>query len=198
MISYTSEAKFALLDVGTSNWGAVVNAMLTQLDQGLILSFTAEENITEFDAVYISSDSKVKKADADDAAKQPCIGISLQTVSVDDSVKVLVLGWIDYDDSAHTALGATANDNIYLSATAGHLTKTPVDAHPQIIGIAKTDTATNVTRIFVFPILQSGEIVQQPHIEDVGEGSYADTLNNADAINEILAALEAVGILSSS
>lgn len=197
-ISYTEMAKLALLDTGSSNWGAVFNAALTQFDQGIILSFDAGENLLEFDAVYISAEDEVKKADGDDATKRPCIGIALADTDSGDSVKVLVIGWADYDDTALAALAASGGDNLYLSATAGQLTTSPVIVHPQVIAQAITDTTANITRIFILAGMQVGEIIQQAHIEDVPELSEANEIDNADAINEILAALEAVGILASS
>jgi hypothetical protein len=161
-ISYSTEAKFALLDTGAENWGAVVNGILEQIDEGFELNFTAEEAITIYDIVYISSASKVGKADANDAAKRPAIGIALNSAAMDTEVQVLAFGWIDYDDTAHGgALGATNGDTIYLSTTAGYLSITPDTDYPQVLGIAKTNTTAHITRILLSPVLHVHQLVDK-------------------------------------
>jgi len=153
-IAYTSEGLFPLLDTGASNWGAVENGVLTSLDAGFVMTFIAEEVLIQYESVYISSTGKVSKADADVITKRPCIGITLTAAGIGASVKVQKFGWIDYNDTAlGGALGATANNYIYLSSTAGRLTVTPVSSYPQPIGIAKTTTAAHITRIFLCPDL---------------------------------------------
>lgn len=161
-ISYTEEAKYALLDTGASNWGAIVNGLLEQIDQGYELNFTAAESITQYDVVYVNDENKAGVADADDAAKRPGVGIALNSASVDDDVQVLMFGWLDYDDTSHGgALGASNGDTIYLSTTAGYLSTTPDTDYPQVMGIAKTDTTANITRIFFSPVLHVHQLVDK-------------------------------------
>lgn len=161
-ISYTSEAKLPLLDTGSSNWGAVANAIYTQIDQGYELNFTAEEELLQYDAVFISDENKASKADANNAAKRPAMGIALTAAIATAEVQVLMFGWLDYDDTAlGGALGASNNDIIYLGTTAGQLSTTPDTDYPEVMGIAKSDTTANITKIFFSPVLQLHQLVDK-------------------------------------
>ena len=53
MTSYTEEALFPLLDTGSGNWDAVMNAVLTSLDAGGEITVQAGESIGQYDAVYL-------------------------------------------------------------------------------------------------------------------------------------------------
>jgi len=161
-ISYSAEQKFALLDTGSSNWGAEFNNIVTSIDRGPVLTFVAEEIITQYDAVYISSTNKVSLADADAASKKPVIGIALADADIDEEVKIQFFGWINYDDTNHGgALGASANSLIYLSTTAGRLSITPNISYPQVIGVAKTTTTAHITRIVLNPCLHVHQLVTE-------------------------------------
>lgn len=151
-VTYTEESKFALMDNNGGNWGAVANGIYTQLDKGAEITLVAGEAVVVNDAICIAADGTGMKADADDATRRPCIGIAVTAASLAGSFKVRRFGWIDYDDTNHGgALGATANDRIYLSSTTGRLTITSVGAFPQAVGIAKTTTVANITRILICP-----------------------------------------------
>lgn len=154
-ITYTPESKFPLMDNGSGNWGAVINGVFTQLDKGVELTLVAGETIVANDVIYIAADGKGWIADADNVTKRPAIGIASTGATATGSFKVRTLGWFDYDDTAHGgALAATAGNYIYLSNTVGQLTVTPYGTYPQVIGIAKTSTAANITRILLWPQIQ--------------------------------------------
>jgi len=159
-ISYTPEAKYPLLDTGASNFGAVINGIFTSLDKGLELTFIAGENLLQYDTVYISGVNVVKKADADDTAERPAAGMAMSAVSLGAEVKVRMLGWVDYNDTLlGGALGATAGNLIYLSTTAGRLSIAPYSLFPQVVGIAKTSTVSNITRLFICPGLHNHQLL---------------------------------------
>ena len=62
--------------------------------QGVVIEFLAVEAITQFDAVYVSTTTgRVGRADANDAAKMPVIGIAIEAQgSAGSSVRVLTHG----------------------------------------------------------------------------------------------------------
>jgi len=197
MTAYTEEGKLPLLDSGSSDWLAVFNGGLSQIDQGLALTCTCMEGIEQYAAVSISDDNEVRLAKADDAAKRPAIGLALTGGEEDEEIKVLYIGWVDYDDSEFGgALGASAGNGIYLSTTVGRISTTPTSTYPQLMGFAKTSTATHVTRVFILPnLLVIPESEAQEAIDDVAEASESNTIDNAAAINKILATLRAAGII---
>jgi len=160
-ISYTSEGKFPLLDTGASNWGAVINGVLEQLDKGIELSFIAGENLLQYDTVYIFSANIVKKAYAGGAGTKPAIGLALSAAVSSAPVKVRVWGWVDYDDTAFGDLGASAGNTIYLANIAGKLTITPYTDYPQVVGIAKTATVSHITRICLNPVTHVHQLVDK-------------------------------------
>lgn len=152
-VAYSEEQKFPLMDSGGGNSGAIFNSVLVDMDAGRELAFTAGEALEAFDAVYIDpAMGKVKKADASALTTMPAIGIVPADVANDAAGKVRMFGWIDYDDTAKTALAATRGDIMYLSEVAGELIVT-APTIPQIIGIAKTTTADHITRILIIPEL---------------------------------------------
>lgn len=172
-ISYTEEAKFAKLDSGSGNWGAVINGVYTQVDAGYELTLIAGETLAKHEAVYLkASDGKIYKADSDDLTKMPAIGITPAAIINGQEGKVRTLGWIDYDDTGRTALAATRGDIIYVSGTTGELTVTR-PANAQIFGYAKTTTAANITRIIINPQINFAKVTQivQIAVEDLGAGA---------------------------
>ena len=62
--------------------------------QGIVIEFLAVEGITQFDAVYVSTTTgRVGRADANDAAKLPAIGIAIETQgSAGQTVRALTHG----------------------------------------------------------------------------------------------------------
>jgi hypothetical protein len=112
---------------------------------GVKIDLTAGESLAMGDPVYIKSDGKVWKADADTAGTFPAIGLAITTAAANATVTVLLLGIARHDAWAWTVGGI-----VYLSTSSG-LTQTQPSATDnaiQIIGIA--DAAT---RIYVNPQL---------------------------------------------
>jgi hypothetical protein len=112
---------------------------------GVVVTFTYGESLVPGDPVYIKSDGKVWKADANGSGTYPAVGLAMATAS-SGSHDVLLLG-IYRDDSL---FAWTVGGIIYLS-TSGALTQTQPSATDdviQIIGIA-----THADRMYVNPQL---------------------------------------------
>ena len=107
--------------------------------QGVVIEFLATEAITQFDAVYVSTTTgRVGRADANDAAKLPAIGIAIEAQgSAGSSVRVLTHGV--YRDDGGFGGNMTVGADVYVSETPGTLTTTaPGDDGDfvQIMGVA--------------------------------------------------------------
>jgi len=107
--------------------------------QGVVIEFLAAEAITQFDAVYVSTTTgRVGRADANDAAKLPAIGIAIEAQgSAGSSVRVLTHGV--YRDDGGFGGNMTVGVDLYVSETPGTLTTTaPGDATDfiQLMGVA--------------------------------------------------------------
>jgi len=107
--------------------------------QGVVIEFLAAEAITQFDAVYVSTTTgRVGRADANDAAKLPAIGIAIEAQgSAGSSVSVLTHGV--YRDDGGFGGNMTVGADVYVSETPGTLTTTaPGDDGDfvQIMGVA--------------------------------------------------------------
>jgi len=107
--------------------------------QGIVIEFLAVEAITQFDAVYVSTTTgRVGRADANDAAKMPVIGIAIEAQgSAGSSVRVLTHGV--YRDDGGFGGNMTVGVDLYAPETPGTLTTTiPSDDGDliQVIGVA--------------------------------------------------------------
>ena len=107
--------------------------------QGIVVEFLAAEAITAFDAVYVSTTTgRVGRADANDAAKLPAIGIAIEAQgSAGSSVRVLTHGV--YRDDGGFGGNMTVGADLYTSETPGTLTTTaPGDDGDfvQLMGVA--------------------------------------------------------------
>ena len=117
--------------------------------QGIVIEFLAVEAITQWDAVYVSTTTgRVGRADANDAAKMPVIGIAIEAQgSAGSSVRVLTHGV--YRDDGGFGGNMTVGVDLYAPETPGNLTTTrPSDDGDfiQVIGVA-----TGVRSAFINP-----------------------------------------------
>lgn len=97
-------------------------------------TFTCLSGDAAGDWVYISAANTVAKADADDTAKLPVIGVIVsKPTTTSTSCVVQTTGQV-------TLSGLTAGAIYYLSGAAGAITATPVSANAVPIGIAKSTT----------------------------------------------------------
>lgn len=112
---------------------------------GIIVSLTYGESLVPGDPIYIKSDGKVWKADANGSSTYPCVGLAMETAS--SGSHIVLLTGIYRDDSL---FAWTVGGIVYLS-TGGALTQTQPSATDdviQIIGIA-----THADRMYVNPQL---------------------------------------------
>lgn len=124
---------------------AVPTPSATTTGDGIKRDFTAGETLAFGDPVYIKSDGKVWKGDADTASTFPVMGMAMGAAAANATVTVLLLG-IARNDSWTWTVGGI----VYLSTSSG-LTQTQpssTDNAIQIIGIAEA-----ATRIYVNPQL---------------------------------------------
>jgi hypothetical protein len=124
--------------------------------QGIVVEFLAVEAITAFDAVYVSTTTgRVGRADANDAAKLPAIGIAIEAQgSAGSSVRVLTHGV--YRDDGGFGSDMTVGADVYTSETPGTLTATaPGDDGDfvQLMGVA-----IGVRSVFINPDLTIIEV----------------------------------------
>ena len=113
---------------------------------GELFDYTAGEALAYGNVVYIKSDGKVWKADADAIATAPVIGIATAAADAEATITCLVKGFVR-DDSWSWTVGGF----IYLSTDIGTLTQTApsgTDDVVQIVGIA-----THADRMYFNPQL---------------------------------------------
>lgn len=133
----------ALFTNGVSPYWATVTlrtlSLTTSVDDlgysGNTCSFTAGENITAGQLVYIKSDGKIWKTDADAIATMPAIGLAPAAISSAASGVVLLFGIYRND----TLFNWTTGNILYASGTAGAITATApsgTDSVTQPVAIA--------------------------------------------------------------
>ena len=113
---------------------------------GLIVPMTYGESLVPGNIVYLKSDGKVWKADANAAGAYPAIGIALETLGANASGKVLLFG-LFLDASFAWTVGGT----VYLSTTAGAMTQTAPSATDEVIQVL--GVAVSATLLMFNPVL---------------------------------------------
>ena len=107
--------------------------------QGIVIEFLAAEAITQFDSVYVSTTTgRVGRADANDLAKLPAIGVAIEAQgSAGSSVRVLTHG-VFRDDGGFGG-NMTVGADLYVGEALGTPTPTIPDADGdfvQVMGVA--------------------------------------------------------------
>ncbi|OYT15980.1 MAG: hypothetical protein B7C24_10055 [Bacteroidetes bacterium 4572_77] len=118
---------------------------------GFTSTMTVGENVVFGDVLYLKSDGKYWKADADADTTMPVTAVAVATILADASGKVMHYGYARDDSWAWTVGGI-----LYTSTTAGGITETAPSGsgdQVQVIGIA-----THADRIFFNPELTIFEI----------------------------------------
>lgn len=116
---------------------------------GITVSFIAGETLAFGQPVYMKSDGKVWKADADAAATMPCVGIVVVGGNADATVNILTHGLVTETDWNWT-VGAT----IYVAdGTEGVLTATVGDLSDENDVVQVVGIAIHADSIFVNPSL---------------------------------------------
>lgn len=138
----TDDAKFvtakALADAGVGAGGGSFNISVADVTfSGITSTLTAGEALVLGDVCYLKSDGKMWKADADAIATASATAIALATISANATGSFGMHGYLRND----TAYAWTVGGLLYLSTTAGAITKTApsgTDDVVQILGQAYT------------------------------------------------------------
>jgi len=187
-VSYTTEAKFPLNEDGGGNWGAIINGVLTILDRGLEVAFTAGEAISASDVVALkAADGKMYKALATDSTLTPAIGVAPSDVASGSVGKVLGFGYIDVHTSyVGASVDFTAGDQVYVGSVAGQVAATR-NSWGGPVGYAKADTNNSWdTRIMVRPGDRRSELVRDIAVEKqahFAEEIWLGNLGTVEAVN---------------
>lgn len=199
-VTYTDENKYPLLDSGSSNWGAVANAVYIMISKGFELTLEAGENLSQHDCVCMKTDGKMYKADADDLTLLPPLGFVPYAITSGQEGKVRGFGWIDFNASWAVAasLSFSPGDLVFASSTAGQISKTRHSSNQLNIGMAKGETnASFITRILINPVHEPTpkNIYHYLYkVEDLGAGS--DIANREFFVHPKSIELLSVGILA--
>jgi hypothetical protein len=110
---------------------------------GLTRDLTAGEILAFGDPVYIKSDGKVWKADADTAGAFPALGLAITAAAANATVSVLIVGVARKDAWAWTVGGL-----IYVSTSSGLTQAQPSSSDNAIQPLGFAEAAT---RILVLP-----------------------------------------------
>ena len=121
--------------------------------QGVIMTFKAGSNVTAFSPVYLHTDNEVHECDADEIAKMPCIGVSINTGTIADGedIQVCLLGLVRDDSFAFGTAGAP----VYVSTTVGEMTNTAPSGEDDVVQIVGHSIGDDA--IFVQPCLTTIE-----------------------------------------
>ena len=153
-----------------------------------LMKSEAGEALTKGDVVYISGVSGntpvVSKADANDAAKMPAVGLANATVNNNANVDVLTFGQISNIDTTQN-IGGTwiEGDSLFVDTTAGKLTKTqPSGETSQVQKIGKIEKVHASTGIIL--IQGAGRSNATPNLDDgkifIGDASNYSTTSTLD------------------
>ena len=148
----------------------------------MLTKCSAGENLTKGDAVYISGISGntpvVSKADANDSAKMPAMGLVSATTTSGNPCDVYTFGQLANLDTTQNIGGTwTEGDSLYVSTTPGVLTKTqPAGETSQVQKIAKIEKVHASTGILL--IQGAGRSNATPNL-DTGNIFIGDASNYA-------------------
>jgi len=131
------------IDFGVQGWDALLTSNFEKLDAVIpsrILG-TLGETVAAYDALYLKSDGKWYKAQAD-GSKQPCLGIAMESGAADDQIRVFRVGKVTNSGWSWT----TPGNPLYLSpTTAGEITETKPSSNVQVVGYVLSSTEIILT-----------------------------------------------------
>lgn len=128
----TSKYTLHTTEYSVQGWDTIMSGDMEKLDAAIHTNLTATlgETVAQYKAVYVYTDGKFYKAQAD-GLKQPCLGLTLQSGIADDEILVQRVGPI-----TNEAWSWTPGLPIYLSMiTAGELTQDVPWKNKHIIAI---------------------------------------------------------------
>lgn len=110
----------------------------------IVGDIVAGETLAFPNLVYLKSDGKWWKADADAIASAGLLGLALESKSADAAIKVLLRGFVRDDDWSWTVAGA-----IYASVSEGGLSQTAPSGEDDVVALA--GWATHADRMYFCP-----------------------------------------------
>ena len=114
--------------------------------------YTAGEAISIGDAVCFSDTTGyIYQADTDTAWRLPVRGLA------DNAIASGATGVVVREGKLLGQTSLTVGANVYVSATAGGITQTPVTAYPQILGYADT-TTSYIINVQSYPVVDLGAV----------------------------------------
>jgi len=128
-----------LSELGGGDGGLPLPTNNTAVVQESLTQWNAGANLTQFQAVYLSSGGVWLLADANGSGTFPARGLAAATVSSGAQATVIVKGHIRND-----AWNWTVGGNIYLSETAGGLTQTAPTTSSNVQALGWADSADSI------------------------------------------------------
>jgi len=123
----TSKYGFRTIPYGVTNWVSIINSNFSKVEEHLHSRFTVTvgASISARKPIYLASDGKWYLADRADAAKRPCLAVTLTAVSAQESVVVARRGVIYFS-------GVVPGQLAYLGT--GDFTLSDPGTNRQIVG----------------------------------------------------------------
>jgi len=142
-MAFTDKYAFEDMAYSTADKSGIVTANVEKMDDHLHtrIECTAGETIALYDAIYLESDGKYDKAQAD-GTQQPCAGLAIETAVLDGTFLAQRIGPITNTGWAWGTVGA----KVYLDpSTPGALTDTKPTTNAQMVGIVLSATSIFLT-----------------------------------------------------
>lgn len=142
-MAFSAKYGFEDLAYSTADKSGIVTSNVGKMDDHLhtYIEGTCGETIAQYDAVYLESDGKYDKAQAD-GSQQPCSGLAIEAGILDDTIRIQRIGPIT--DATWT--WATVGAKVYLDpSTPGDVTDTKPTTHAQMIGVVLSATSIFIT-----------------------------------------------------
>ena len=138
----TDKFDLKTIEYSCQGWDTILSTDMEQLDdviQSRILA-TLGETVAVSDALYLHTDGKYYKAQAD-GTQQPAMGLALETGILDDSIRIQRIGPITDATWTWSVIGAP----VFLSdSVAGELTETQPSSDAQAVGIVLSATSIDL------------------------------------------------------
>lgn len=174
------------IDYSVQGWDAIMATDMEKLDDVIHTKIVgvAGETMAQYDAVYLESDEKYDKAQAD-GSQQPAMGLVLVSAVLDDDILIQRIGpiintnWSWATDSADEPIGS----KVYLDpSTPGALTDVKPGSDAQMMGII-----LSATSIFIWiDNMEGGEGHTQN--TDTGTSNNDFSIGDGNAGNKTISA----------
>lgn len=127
------------IDYSVQGWDSILATDMEKLDEVIHsrIKITVGETIAQYDVVYLASNGKCSKAQAD-GVHQPAVGVALVSAVLDDEIRIQRLGPITNPAWAWATIGVP----VYLDpSTPGAITDVSPGVHVQRVGLVLSATS---------------------------------------------------------